>query len=57
MHRRTRDYYWQLRLGTIYPKGLNNFPVANKELLVNKNKNNTSDVELLEILHSLEMNN
>jgi hypothetical protein len=26
-HRRTREYYWQLRLGTIFPKGLNNYPV------------------------------
>ena len=26
-NRRSREYYWQLRLGTIFPKGLNNYPV------------------------------
>jgi len=57
MHRRTREYYWQLRLGTIYPKGLNNFPVTNKELVVNKNIHSTIDFELLDILLSLERNN
>jgi len=25
--RRSREYYWQLRLGTMFPKGLNNYPV------------------------------
>lgn len=29
-HRRTREYYWQLRLGTIFPKGLNNYPLDEK---------------------------
>ena len=30
-NRRSREYYWQLRLGTIYPKGLNNYPVNLRE--------------------------
>ena len=30
-NRRSREYYWQLRSGTIYPKGLNNYPVNLRE--------------------------
>ena len=67
-HRRTREYYWQIRLGTIYPKGLNNYPteVSNTTKLLpvenntnsqtnSKNNNNlgTTDLELLNILCSL----
>jgi len=32
LHRREREYYWQLRLGTIYPRGLNSYPINNTTL-------------------------
>ena len=59
--RRSREYYWQLRLGTIYPKGLNNYPIkgsdyaAVRPLKANMNLEATSnptitDSELLETL-------
>ena len=60
-HRRSREYYWQLRLGTIFPKGLNNYPVYSCETTaVKSSKINTTnqtssnaiitDSELLETL-------
>lgn len=65
-NRRSREYYWQLRLGTIFPKGLNNYPVdlneTSKPTLVPFITNidaeptissNVTDLELLETLCSL----
>ena len=33
--RRNREFYWQFELNTIFPKGLNNFPVVDRELFNN----------------------
>jgi len=60
-NRRSREYYWQLRLGTIFPKGLNNFPINLSEITtLTPNIHNTNletinnslitDSELIEIL-------
>jgi hypothetical protein len=51
LHRRAREYYWQLRLGTIYPRGLNNFPVNNTTL--NSRDSINPDNSLLNILCEL----
>ena len=44
--RRSREYYWQLTLGTIFPKGLNNFPVEKRHLFQNINLTSYIDLEL-----------
>ena len=60
-NRRSREYYWQLRLGTIFPKGLNNYPVnisdsttsspfKNNIFLETINNVTITDSELLETL-------
>jgi hypothetical protein len=35
MYRRARETFWQLTLGTIFPYGLNHFPVQQEDLFVN----------------------
>ena len=52
--RRTKEYFWQLTLGTIFPKGLNNFPVEKKQLFVNLNIKSFIDLELFWTLKNLE---
>ena len=52
-HRRQREYYWQLRLGTIYPKGLNGYPVNNKELTTQSEKSKNDSVLDSELLDNL----
>ena len=60
-NRRSREYYWQLRLGTIFPKGLNNYPVnlsdstaaahcKSNPILETTSNSMTTDFELLETL-------
>src|SRR5206468_3073062 len=41
--RRSREYYWQLTLGTIFPKGLNNFLIDMRLLFQNLNLNSYID--------------
>ncbi len=50
MERLKREYYWQLRLGTIHPKGLNNYPIHNDWLTSNFN---STDSEMLNNLNAL----
>ena len=52
--RRAREYYWQLALGTIFPTGLNSFPVENKHLFCNLNIRSFVDLELFWTLKCLE---
>src|SRR5687768_6768101 len=52
--RRSREYYWQLALGTIFPKGLNNFPVENRHLFQNINFTSILDLEFSRTLICLE---
>jgi GIY-YIG catalytic domain len=51
IQRLNREYYWQLRLGTIYPKGLNNYPVPNDNST--SQFNTTLDEENLNNLQAL----
>jgi len=53
LHRRTREFYWQLRLGTIFPKGLNNFPVNYTSNSTHNSLNTVFDFELLHTLAHL----
>ena len=52
--RRAREYFWQLTLGTIFPKGLNNFPVEKRFLFANLNIQSYIDLELFWTLKNLE---
>lgn len=52
--RRTREYFWQLTLGTIFPKGLNNFPVEKRFLFSNLNIQSFVDLEVFWRLKNLE---
>src|ERR1051325_1102470 len=54
--RRAREYFWQLTLGTIFPKGLNGFPVENRVLFESLNICNAMDLELFWTLKQLEFN-
>ena len=54
IHGLGREYYWQLRLGTIFPNGLNNFPVNDPAFSTSNTINNTTDFELLLNLRALE---
>jgi hypothetical protein len=54
--RRTREYYWQLKLGTIFPKGLNGFPVEQRNVFENFEINNANDLDIFWTLKSLELN-
>jgi hypothetical protein len=53
--RKTREYYWQLRLGTIFPKGLNNFPVNDTLLVTNDTLTTAQDYENLINLRDMEL--
>ena len=50
-----REYYWQLKLGTIFPKGLNNFPINDKRLISKPNINTAVDFEILTNLKAMEI--
>ena len=52
--RRAREFFWQLRLGTGFPKGLNNFPVENRLLFLNLNIESFVDLELFWALKCME---
>jgi hypothetical protein len=54
--RRAREYYWQLKLGTIFPKGLNGFPVEQRNVFENFEINNANDLDIFWTLKSLELN-
>jgi hypothetical protein len=54
--RRSREIFWQLRLGTVFPKGLNNFPVDIRKLFENLNITSYVDLELFWSLINLENN-
>ena len=54
--RRSRECFWQLTLGTIFPKGLNNFPVEKRQLFKNVNIESFTDLELFWTLKCLEDN-
>jgi hypothetical protein len=52
--RRAREFYWQLKLGTIFPRGLNNFPVKIRNRFKNLNINTFTDLELFWALINLD---
>ena len=52
--RRSREYFWQLSLGTIFPKGLNNFPIEKKQLFSTLNIESFIDLEMFWSLKCLE---
>jgi hypothetical protein len=52
--RRSREYYWQLTLGTIFPQGLNNFPTENRQLFKNLNLTSHLDLEIFWTLIGLQ---
>jgi hypothetical protein len=54
--RRAREYYWQLKLGTIFPKGLNAFPVEHRNAFENFEIITASDLDIFWTLKSLELN-
>ena len=51
--RRTREFYWQLRLGTIFPKGLNNFPTHDLNLIARDTITTAQDYENVLLLRDL----
>ena len=53
IQRLNREYYWQLRIGTVFPKGLNNYPINNQTLTNSQHLNTTTDFELLDNLEAL----
>jgi len=53
IQRLNREYYWQLRLGTIYPKGLNNYPVEDDNITITHPLNTSIDIENLNNLQAL----
>jgi GIY-YIG catalytic domain len=54
--RRSREYFWQLHLSTIFPKGLNKFPVDKRALFKRLNICSFDDVEVFWTLKCLESN-
>ena len=52
--RRGREFFWQLQLGTIFPKGLNSFPVLERLKFQNLNICSFTDLELFDTLTCLE---
>jgi hypothetical protein len=50
--RRSREFYWQLRIGTIFPNGLNNYPV-NNTVFINTTLHTTTDFRTLLSLRDL----
>jgi hypothetical protein len=56
-NRRTREYFWQLKLNTIFPKGLNNFPVDERTLFENLEICSVTDLELFDNLTYLALTN
>jgi hypothetical protein len=52
--RRAREHYWQLTLGTVFPKGLNAFPVNDFELFKNFEIVSALDLEVFWSLKNLE---
>lgn len=55
-NRRTKEFFWQITLGTTFPKGLNNFPVENRHLFNNLEINTLTDLEVFTNLKDLEDN-
>ena len=53
--RRAREYYWQLKLDTIFPKGLNAFPVEQRNVFENFEIKNANDLDIFWTLKSLEL--
>lgn len=54
--RRSREFFWQHKLGTIFPRGLNNFPVEKRELFKNLYLTSFTDLDLFWSLTNLENN-
>ena len=48
IQRLNREYYWQLRIGTVFPKGLNNYPIDNQVLTNSQHLNTSTNFELLD---------
>jgi len=53
-HRRSREFYWQLTLGTIFPSGLNAFPVDLRDRFTRLEMYNIKDLELFWTLVCLQ---
>lgn len=53
--RKTREYFWQLSLGTIFPKGLNAFPVEHRGLFENFELTSAEDLEVFWTLKTLQL--
>jgi hypothetical protein len=52
--RRTREFYWQLELGTTFPNGLNGFPVKDRNRFKNLDIHSFTDLEVFWALINLE---
>jgi GIY-YIG catalytic domain len=55
-NRQTREYFWQLTLGTIFPKGLNCFPVDQRNLFKKLEMSSLVDLDVFWTLKYLESN-
>ena len=53
IQRLNREYYWQLRLGTVFPKGLNNYPVNYDNLSLSPSPYTTLDLQNVNFLQAL----
>jgi hypothetical protein len=53
-NRRSREFYWQLTLGTIFPSGLNAFPVDLRDRFTRLEMYNIKDLELFWTLVCLQ---
>jgi len=51
--RKRQQYDWQIRLGAIYPMGLNNYSVEETNLALSYSLNTTTDLENLNNLQEL----
>jgi hypothetical protein len=55
--RKARESFWQLTLGTLFPQGLNNFPIHLEKLFLNLLINSPTDLILFWDLLCLQMDN
>jgi len=57
IQRRNKEYYWQVRLGIIYPKGLHNYLAEDNNSAINTLLYTTTDLENLNNLQALRNEN